>query len=1481
MDKDYNVAEISEISHLEFSILGNETVKRISCMSDTGVTLPNLVENNQPEAGGLIDPLMGASGDIDCKTCGYNAKYCNGHPSHIELSEPLIHLGYIVPIKKILKSICIGCSKLLISKDSPELASILKTKSGSVRLNRISKLAEKVKHCSRPNQECGMKRSTIKVEIKKSSTEIRIYSEIEAQDGEKGQYSKKKFEKTLSAKRIADIFDKISPEDANILGIDPAKNVPSDMIYKYFPIPPMHVRPSVRGFFSDGTVKEDGLTHKLASIVKTNNKIIEDKDKESKSKGYNLLLLQYYASSIVDQDAISNPKDGNKNFKPLADRYKGKPGRVRGNLMGKRCNYNARSVITADPVEDPDQVGVPVKVAMHLTFPEQVTPDNIERLEKLVKNGTDVYPGANYVIKGRSLNTGRIRKIYLKAMKDTVTLQYGDIVHRHLMNDDMVILNRQPSLHKQSMMAHRAKIINKPWLKTFRLSLSVTPPYNADFDGDEMNIFVPQSLKTNIEINMIANVKEQLITPSTSRACMGLVQDGLLGAFNMTADDVVIGWRDAVNMLGYTTFDDYESIEKRDYTGKEVMSMIIPKGINMHNKQIHIEDGEIISGQMDKSILGAGKKNGLIQIIWSEYGSDAANNFISNCQRLVNKFNLYRPTTVGPIDAKISDENKDLIRQYIKTVENQVNVDITMIENNPDYMDSKAFEGKLFTDINVVRDTVSKMVQEMVHHMNNFKNMSTSGSKGGPNQAGQMIGCVGPQVVGDGRVPKAYNGRSSCYFPKDDDSAASRGLCAHPYMSGLPYPEYIYHSAAGRAGTVTVNVKTAETGYIQRKLVKNMESIRVNYDGTASQYNQIIQDFYGSNGADTTRQYEYKVKMIEMDDTELKAHVSLSKKWSGNGKLFKNMKILRDLIRQTSVKSNIASVVINDKFMTPINITRITTNYFRKSGKGKSDLTPDYVVKRIEELLSNSVTSIVRVHHSKNDNKYVVSDNAIVKTALAVCIYDAIHPKKLIEDVKMSKSTFDNMINDLAEDYHNNIVEPGEMVGIISAQSLGEAVTQITLDTFHHSGVASKNKSTSGVPRINELIDIAKNPKTPSMDVYLTEDIRESREIATRIASYLEHTTIGDVRGKINVIYDPNPSYGKGIMENDGIIKDFYNKKLSNISCKAKLENLPFLMRIEMDKEKMLDKQVSLLDIKAKFCAWWEQKHIRTKRKDKKSAVLKKVTSMAIYSNSDSDITPILHIRFNAKDIDRSDIKKSSESHMFDENTIDEFVELMDDFKLKGVDGITSVDIRREAYSKIGKKGELIKGEEYVLNTAGVNLEEIRYINGIDIYRTVSDDVRSVYETFGIVNTRNRLLYEFSTAYSNAGNDVNGQHVALLVDKMCYTGAPTPISRHGMKNAVMDPLDKASFEKTVEILFHAATYGEIDTQEGVSSRIHTGQVVKGGTGYCDILLDIDLIRNSQFVDDPTLEGVQHIETNTIASSVLNNDAGEDIFIPGI
>ena len=524
-------------------------MQRRMSVTEGGIKYPETTEGGRPKLGGLMDPRQGV---IDrssrCQTCAGNMTECPGHFGHIELAKPVFHVAFLVKTIKILRCVCFFCSKILMDPESPKMKDILSKSKGQPkkRLAHVYDLCKGRKTCDggdemdKKNQDAAGESTE---ENQKSHGGCGRYQpnirrnglELVAEWKHINEESQER-KLLLSADRVLEIFKRISDEESMMLGMDPRYARPDWMVLTVFPVPPLPVRPAVVMFGS--ARNQDDLTHKLADIIKANNQL--RRNEQNGAAAHIIIedtkMLQYHCSTLVDNDMPGLPKAVQKSGRPLKSikqRLKGKEGRVRGNLMGKRVDFSARTVITPDPNLRVDQVGVPRTIAQNLTFPEIVTPFNIDMMQERVRRGANQYPGAKYIIRD---NGERIDLRFHPKASD-LHLQIGYKVERHMQDNDVVIFNRQPTLHKMSMMCHRVKVL--PW-STFRLNLSVTTPYNADFDGDEMNLHLPQSLETRAEIMNLAAVPRMIITPQANRPVMGIVQDTLTAVRKMTKRDVFL-----------------------------------------------------------------------------------------------------------------------------------------------------------------------------------------------------------------------------------------------------------------------------------------------------------------------------------------------------------------------------------------------------------------------------------------------------------------------------------------------------------------------------------------------------------------------------------------------------------------------------------------------------------------------------------------------------------------------------------------------------------------------------------------------------------------------------------------------------------------------------------------------------------------------------------------------------------------------------
>jgi len=832
--------EIQDVKGIQFSVLGpNEIISR----SVAEINRTDTYTGNEPVVGGLFDSRMGIlEHNKICSTCEQKNIFCPGHFGHIVLAKPVFHAMFFDITRKILKCVCFRCSKMLISPQTtfPELkqdiTKIMATKDNQQRWSAYYKLCNnntKIKCCGDDGSVgCGAKQPS---KYNKDGP-MKIIAEWKDKVGTDETKPTMEF----TPEDVLRVFKRISEEDMEIMGFNPLWNRPEWMISTVIPVPPPAVRPSI--VEENGQRREDDLTHKLSEIIKTNNNIIDRIAKKSSEETIKLIAmaLQFHVYTLIDNQISGLPPSQHRNgrkLKSVSDRMKKKEGRIRGNLNGKRVDQSARTVITPDPYISIDELGVPVKIAINITFPEIVNEFNIDNLKKLIKNGPENWPGAKYIKKQNDSVTINIKYATNEIDKVIKELKYGDIVHRHLADGDYILFNRQPSLHKMSMMCH--KVVVMPY-QTFRLNVLDTPPYNADFDGDEMNMHCPQNIQTMSELRDIAAVPYMVLAPRDGKPIIEIVQDTLLGSFRLTKDYTEIGDKNMANLQMINSyFTGKLEKPKNDfkYSGKEAYSYILPPGLNISRKnkadeKFIIKNSRVENGTLDKTVFH-GITSGLIPVIYHDYGPFEVRKFLDNTQRLMCRWLLTSGFSVGISDL-ITDTTTDTnLKNKIKEMktiayEQLDEVRRGIIENNSIFNNADYTEREIIGILNETTNQVGKIgLSQIDERTNRMINMVKCGSKGKETNVAQIIACVGQQNVDGKRISYGFTDRTLPHFTKYDDGPDARGFVERSFIDGLSPHEVFFHAMGGREGLIDTAVKSV-TGDTPIIIIEDGEAKTVN-----------------------------------------------------------------------------------------------------------------------------------------------------------------------------------------------------------------------------------------------------------------------------------------------------------------------------------------------------------------------------------------------------------------------------------------------------------------------------------------------------------------------------------------------------------------------------------------------------------------------------------------------------------------------------
>lgn len=859
------MASPKRVGKIEFGLLSPKDIRKMSVRKI--IWADTYDDDGFPYPQGLMDLHLGViDPGLRCKTCGNRASDCPGHFGHIELAKPVIHVGYTRLIRKLLRVSCRECGRLLLSQD--EIHKVL----GPEDERNEDVISEKDIKKERVCPYCGEQQ--LKINFEKPTT----FSEVMTDE------NGRKIDHKLTPADIRARLEKIPEEDLRLLGINPEVARPEWTCLTVLPVPPVTMRPSI--ILENGQRSEDDLTHKLVDIIRINQRFKENQDAGAPQLIIEDLweLLQYHVTTYLDNEVAGCPPARHRSGRPLktiSQRLKGKDGRFRGSLSGKRVNFSARTVISPDPNLSIGQVGIPLAVANEMSVPIRVTPFNIEEIREMILTGP-VRPtvnspcGANYAIRPDG------RRVRLSDMtRDNVAemLEPGWTVDRQLRNEDIVLFNRQPSLHRMSIMAHRVVLMDG---KTFRLNPAVCPPYNADFDGDEMNLHVPQTEEARAEAFMLASVAENILSPRFGGPIIGGIHDHISGIFILTHQ---VKWFDKKGVLYLLRASAPEHLPEPGkvedgveyWSNKQVFSMILPKNLNMVYKAsscincenckmencerdafVKIIDGELICGVIDKESIGAFKGK-ILQRIIRQVGLERGRQFVDDVTKLSIRGIMYDGFSFGIDDEDLSKIEYGQIDEVLNEAEDDVERRIRIYEEGqlepmPGRTLEETLEMQIMQVLGKARDRTGDIAGRHLGLSNSAVVMAVSGARGSMLNLTQMAGCIGQQAVRGERITRGYEGRTLPHFKKGDRGAPAHGFVRNSYKSGLTPTEFFFHAIGGREGLVDTAVRTSQSGYLQRRMINALQDLKVGYDGTVrTSGGRIIQFRYGEDSTDPAK----------------------------------------------------------------------------------------------------------------------------------------------------------------------------------------------------------------------------------------------------------------------------------------------------------------------------------------------------------------------------------------------------------------------------------------------------------------------------------------------------------------------------------------------------------------------------------------------------------------------------------------------------
>lgn len=1321
----------------------------------------------------------------------------------------------------------------------------------------------------------------------------------------------------LNPLRTLKLFKRIRHADRDLLGLRSAK--PESFLWLYIPAPPVCIRPSV-GQESSST--EDDITAKLGDIVAANialrGAIEKGAPVQSVVEHWDYLSLQLAMYINSDVPGLAKGEFG-KQIRGFVQRLKGKQGRFRGNLSGKRVDFSARTVISPDPNLNIDEVAVPQLVAKNMTYPEVVNETNIGKLRQRVRNGASVWPGANYVWKRKGdykafLKYGRPKDI----ARD---LEEGDVVERHLEDGDVVLFNRQPSLHKLSILSHFVKV--RPH-RTFRLNECVCNPYNADFDGDEMNLHVPQTEEARTEAMLLMGVKHNIVTPKNGEPIISAIQDFITASFLLSGLDQFFDRKTfvtiCVGMLEPETKFELPppAIIKPQtlWTGKQVFSVLMQpnkdsnvrvnldaacRDHNQYHPGFHrdlqddsflcIRNSEVLCGRMDKSTIGSGKKNSIFYILYRDFGPDAAANGMNRLSKLCARWLGNQGFTVGISDVTPPDMLEKAKSAMITKVFEECNSIVRdsrsgKLKRKAGLDDAETLEAEQNRVLSTVRTNIAGVLTSQLSKRNTPMVMAISGSKGSNLNVTQMAALLGQQDIEGKRVADGFQDRTLPHFAKHERSPPSKGFVSNSFFSGLLPYEFLFHAVGGRVGLVDTAVKTAETGYMSRRLMKSLEDLSTQYDRTVrNSASNIVQFRFGDDELDPV-DMEASAKPVDFERTY--AHVEATTFETNDSGLCDTeiysvmeeiLSTKRGLLTRIGLNNlelpygadDDRSVDQNEShraFLQSIHdfiMAKSQSFNEARAQKRQHALPPSHSVSagkrkaetELPEMEDGApaaskrrsgrravVPSATSSKAAKKQKRGTSDEHTITKVLASPSTKDRFELTS-----KLSKKTLKAFVNLCLEKYERARVEPGHAVGAVGAQSIGEPGTQMTLKTFHFAGVAGMSL-TAGVPRIKEIINASKDISTPVITCRLErrKDLSIPESLARIVKGRIERLYLEDVTSYIEIRhYLERPSCIHLRISLDTITElglDLTIEEIVNaIQKHRQLKAAKLRIQLRGKDELKISTDSPIKSIKRGSAPKVDEdgQNERLLRLQTLRRVLPSVhvlghplaTRAVVMAEDDPRSDEIMAMRAA-----REQAKGESETQPTDSDVKDEATTSSEPSSSK-----VKVEEPTTHLTAIPTSTDNKPLQMHKVMVEGYGLLACMNTPGVDAYHTQTNSVIETLSVLGIEAARSKIITEIAEVMK--GLSIDPRHMSLLADVMTYRGEVLGITRFGLAKMRDSVLQLASFEKTADHVFDAGIGGKVDPIEGVSESVIVGKTMGVGTGSVEVVRYLNMQRDGK------------------------------------
>ncbi len=1413
-----------EIAKISFYMMGSEDHKKAS---NCEIVHKDLFSNDHPLEKGIYALSMGTTSySFICKTCQNPRDKCPGHFGSIDLRAPVVNPLFRAEVLRWLRQVCHYCG-VPLGKVSVDGTIRMPTSSKQIVCNNCGK--------DQPLILKNLKEPLFLVKRLASGEEVRMHND-----------------------EIKKIFSRVSNDTVAKIG---AKYHPSSLILDIVPAIPNNARPDVRKLKSSTRSNNNDTTTLLKNIVSTNEQLPTMMTEEEHLASEDMLnLLEITYSSMVRDPAGSMTASrivggNNQTLTSLGARLRGKEGRIRGNLEGKRFQHGGRSVICGDNFIDIDEVGIPIQIAKVLQVPEVVRPYNIDRLMTFFLNKNTTYPGCSKLVKG---DTGA--KYHIASMKDNIKLEYGDILYRDLIDGDNVAMNRAPSLLYSAISGHRARILGNG--DTFRLSVNVADPmYGGDFDGDAMSIYLPHSLIARNECGTLSDVKRWFISYKDRSPAMGVYHDNAIGISEFTHSNVFVDRYHAMQLLSQVKYNNYlhqfKPIDptKNKFMGRDIISLLLPE-LNFVKKaafykpeysgfidykedeiKVVIERGKLKSGVLDKKSIGPGVNDSLFHNVYNDYGVDAAIDLLYNMQQVCTQYMLGRGYTINYTDFAIDKKTLKNINDVTASIIEQSN-ELTKkyrmgLITPPIGMTVEEFYEQEQMNILSPGDEFTEIVMSSLdHNTNNLAKLVSSGTKGKPTNILQISSSIGQMSIKGRRMRKTFDfERALPYARRFHDEPEAVGFIADSFVTGVSFMSAIAQQQDGRNGIATKALSTGVTGYHNRKANKAFEAVIVDNLRRTVKYDFIVQPLYGGDGIDIRKAtyVDFGILMASNDkfDAVFKMQMKDLPKPMQNKTMEKALEDMyehameiRKSYRETYGRveeCNFKDSLMSAQQVLPINPHKVLNNvaydhqeYIKTLDEVMSPMEwkthMDALKKRLPYTYMNETCEKLERYVPEYIHYALRLMNMAIDIGLTY---------KNILDKKIDTRLFGIISDRIVSVYKKSLVDYGTAIGMLASECTSESMTQRILDSIHASGASKSNflsriKEVYGAKGTDQLGD-------PYMDVFIKEEFSDDITSMQRIANEIEMMDLKTFVARSQIFFE---EYKK---TRHPMYKEDANKMIRSFEKHAVNQRVPsnllsWCVRFELSHTILIEKNMQVSMIYRKLMDTYPQLYI-------------------IYNDDNSDdIT--MRIYFERDHFKRDIVVDQYVIHDFLHTKLLKTV-------IRGIHGIISAKVMKNFVPRTVEKedGSMEVIRRHIIRTQGTNLTDIVNHTAVDISRTQSNSIMEIQELYGIDAARMKLI---QCLREMSGVDINIKHYTLIADTLTYNGYVSNIERGGIIESNPDnALLSMSYSHPIQCITDAAINGdESMVHTNISSSLLMGTTPDIGSNYNSVVMNERFIKEN-------------------------------------